>query len=37
VGTTAVISWKMIEALMYGMMPSEQTAPFRSAPPVNML
>ena len=36
-GTTADISCMMIEALMYGMMPNEKTAPLRSAPPVNML
>ena len=26
-----------MDALMYGMMPSEKMAPLRSAPPVNML
>ena len=36
-GITAVSSCSMIEALMYGMMPSEKTAQFSSAPPLKRL
>ena len=36
-GITAVSSCSMIEALMYGMMPSEKTAQFSSAPPLKKI
>ena len=36
-GETAVISWRMIEAEMYGMMPSAKIDMRARAPPANML
>ncbi len=36
-GITAVNSWMMMVAVMYGMMPSAPMAQFCSAPPVNRL
>ena len=35
VGKTAPASWKMIEAEMYGMIPSASTVARRSPPPTN--
>ena len=36
-GTTVCISWMMIEAVMYGMIPSANSERFASAPPAKML
>ncbi len=35
-GTTTVSSWRMIEAVMYGMIPSANTAIRESPPPLNV-
>ena len=36
-GTTVCMSWTMIEAVMYGMIPSANSERFASAPPAKML
>ncbi len=36
VGTTTVRSWRIIDALMYGMMPRAKTESLSSPPPANM-
>ena len=36
-GMTTPSSWKMIDAVMYGMIPSANTASRSSAPPANRL
>ncbi len=36
-GTTTVMSWRMIEAVTYGMIPSAKIANCESAPPENRL